>query len=273
MNGGSAISVNGGRCSGPIQVRDGWRRTSPFSRGRLRHRSRRRSRYAERQARQHRPVRQQGCRRRSRREHRRQRDACHVRQSARRRQLRRPQDLQADRDARLRREVFSFKVNGGSAISVEAGDAYEISAYSCRLAGHFQVGTKSPCRSSSRPRRRSPGSTPIRPTGWPTSAPLRYAVVTIGTGMTDRVLRQRGAPSAGQRLARGLQGPRAARLRPVRLGVQGSFHFTITDQLRRDLRARRARRSVLGADRGRRGYRDGHRGQRNDRARRRLDAS
>ena len=37
---------------------------------------------------------------------------------------------------------FSFKVNGGSAISVTAADAFDNPAnWSCRLAGHFQVGS------------------------------------------------------------------------------------------------------------------------------------
>jgi hypothetical protein len=127
---------------------------------------------------------------------------------------------------------FSFKVNGGSAISVEAGDAYaDPASWSCRLAGHFQVGSKVTVQELV-PSEAQVDWIDTDPAGALTdlSTTEGYAIVTIGTGMTIAMFDNEPFVPQGNGYIEVCKDRALLDYGQYDWDVHGSFHFTITDQ-------------------------------------------
>jgi len=129
---------------------------------------------------------------------------------------------------------FSFKVNGGSAISVEAGDAFADSAtWSCRLAGHFQVGSRVTVQELV-PNEAQVAWIDTDPVGALTddySTADGHAVVTIGTGMTIVMYDDEPFVPQGSGYIEVCKDRALLDYGQYDWDVHGSFHFTIEDQL------------------------------------------
>ena len=129
---------------------------------------------------------------------------------------------------------FSFKVNGGSAISVEAGDAFaDPASWSCRLAGHFQVGSKVTVQELI-PNEAQIAWIDTDPVGALTddySTADGHAVVTIGSGMTIVMYDNEPFVPQGNGYIEVCKDRALLDYHEYDWAVQGSYHFTITDQL------------------------------------------
>jgi hypothetical protein len=128
---------------------------------------------------------------------------------------------------------FSFKVNGGSAISVEAGDAFaDPASWSCRLAGHFQVGSKVTVQELV-PSEAQVAWIDTDPVGALTddySTADGHAVVTIGAGMTIVMYDNEPFVPQGNGYIEVCKDRALLDYGQYDWDVHGSFHFTITDQ-------------------------------------------
>jgi hypothetical protein len=129
---------------------------------------------------------------------------------------------------------FSFKVNGGSAISVEAGDAFaDPASWSCRLGGHFQVGSKVTVQELV-PNEAQVAWIDTDPVGALTddySTSDGHAVVTIGAGMTIVMYDDEPFVPQGNGYIEVCKDRALLDYNQYDWDVHGSFHFTITDQL------------------------------------------
>ncbi len=129
---------------------------------------------------------------------------------------------------------FSFKVNGGSAISVETGDAFaDPATWSCRLAGHFQVGSKVTVQELV-PSEAQVAWIDTDPVGALTddySTADGHAVVTIGAGMTIVMYDNEPFVPQGNGYIEVCKDRALLDYHEYDWAVQGSYHFTITDQV------------------------------------------
>jgi hypothetical protein len=130
---------------------------------------------------------------------------------------------------------FSFKVNDGPAISVEAGDAWaDPSTWSCRLAGHFQVGTLVKVQEL------VPSEAQV---AWIDTDPISAleednysttagtATVRIGTGATVVMYDNEPFVPQGNGYIEVCKDRALLDYNEWDWAVQGNFHFTIEDQL------------------------------------------
>jgi hypothetical protein len=131
---------------------------------------------------------------------------------------------------------FSFKVNGGPAISVEASDAWaDPATWSCRLAGHFQVGSLVkvqeliPSEAQVAWIDTDPMSALVEDDNYSTSAGT--ATVRIGTGATVVMYDNEPFVPQGNGYIEVCKDRALLDYNTYDWAVQGNFHFTIQDQL------------------------------------------
>ena len=159
-------------------------------------------------------------------------------------------------------KLFSFSVNGGPLVSTEANDAFDDPAnWSCRILGSFQVG------SNVNVHEQIPAGTEVQYIDSDPATALGDfntstgdALITVGAGVTVVLYDDEPLPPSGTGwleickdaawLYPGYQDP----------DVYGSFHFDVTDAAGATYSTGRARGPVLRAVPGRRRHLRGRRG-------------